>query len=98
MVKTTGLAVVVALALAGCGGGDVRSELPGADPSAAASERAADLWAENVFAVYGRNAVETCLTGFHAEFSGGAADYRAELAQYVCACARGQSPTPCPKP
>jgi hypothetical protein len=100
MVKRTGLAVVVALALAGCGGGDIPSEVPGADPSAAA-ERDADLWAQNVFGIYGLNAVETCLAGFHAEFqaiNSGAANYRAELAEYLCGCARGQSPAPCPKP
>jgi hypothetical protein len=97
MRKTTCLAVVVAVALAGCGGGSVRTE----GPAATAAQASADLWAQSVFGIYGQNALDSCLAGFHHQFkasNGDPADYASELAQYMCACARGQSELPCPTP
>ena len=96
MLKTTGFAVVVALALAGCGGGDVRPAAPGADPPAVSNEASADLWAVQAYGIFGHDAVETCLAAFHEEFNknnGAASAYRSELAEFLCT-----SQLPCPKP
>jgi hypothetical protein len=102
--KTTMLAAVVALTLAGCGS----PENPGqggansVNQPAAAADVNADLWAEEAYAIYGADAVRTCLAGFHAEYSVGArgneGEYRAALGEYMCACARGQSRLACPQP
>ena len=101
MKKTMCLAVVAAVALAGCGGGSVRTEGPGSGQPATAAEESADLWAQSVFGIYGQNALDSCLAGFHHEFkatNGNPAAYRSDLAQYMCACARGESLLSCPKP
>ena len=68
MKKTMCLAVVAAVALAGCGGGSVRTEGPGSGQPATAAEESADLWAQSVFGIYGQNALDSCLAGFHHEF------------------------------
>jgi hypothetical protein len=98
--KTTILAALVAMTVAGCGAGEADARR--ADQAAAASAYpSADAWAEQAFGIYGEDAVRTCLAGFHAQSvgaAGNAADYRAELAQYMCACARGQSQQQCPQP
>jgi hypothetical protein len=101
MWKTTGVAVVVALAFAGCGGGDVRAMAADSDPPLTSAEASADLWAVEAYGMYGSSAVETCLAAFHVQFSkdgGAAASYRSSLAEYLCACAQGQSQRPCPRP
>ena len=61
------------------------------------------------FAIYGADAVNTCLAAFHSEILHGGADldvgelgkpqgYRFLLAEYMCACARGTSKDECPVP
>jgi hypothetical protein len=108
-VKTTILVALVAMAVAGCGGGDARSDARSSEAIAPVDARA-DLWAEQVFAIYGAAAVQTCLAAFHTDYQASVTDsvsgpfvkpvvdYRAALSEFMCACARGQSPLPCPQP
>ncbi len=99
MLKTTGFAFVVALALSGCGGGDVRPAATGADAPAGSTEASADLWAVQAYGIYGLDAVERCLAAFHEEFNknnGAASAYRSDVAAFLCSCAKGDSPLPCP--
>jgi hypothetical protein len=101
MRKTMCFAVFAAAVLAGCGGEGVRPAASLAAQPVTSEEASANLWAENAFGIYGRNAVDSCLAGFQVEnreFNGAADEYRAHLADYMCACARGQSKLPCPKP
>ncbi len=77
--------------------------VPDAGDATAAAVRAADeARATRVFAVYGNDAVFTCLAAFHREAVNGGADiaaaasYRAQLAAFLCDCARGQSAVACP--
>jgi hypothetical protein len=102
------------LASAGCGPLDkidwkwATSPLPDAGQLGAAEAKASDdVWAEKAFALYGGAAVETCLTAFHQDlvngdgglgFRGKGVSYRGSLADFMCACARGQSAEACPEP
>jgi hypothetical protein len=112
------LAALAALLLGGCfkwgtpRPGDMdgvsRAALSDAGADSAADARAADdAWAASAFALYGADAVQTCLTAFHQELADGATDmglrgkplsYRAYLADFLCDCARGQSAEACPEP
>lgn len=97
--KMTILGAVVGLALAGCGQGDLRKAGPSAGQSGTSSQQSADLWAEGAFGIYGIDAVDSCLAAFHDDYKAGqGGDYRAELAAYLCACARGTSQRACPVP
>jgi hypothetical protein len=62
-----------------------------------------DAWASGAFALYGQDAVHTCLAAFRQDVSPGeleaaGQDYRASLADFMCSCARGQSAQACPEP
>lgn len=90
---------VVGLALAGCGQGDLRRADPSAGQTETSSQQSADLWAEGAFGIYGIDAVATCLAAFHGDYKAEqGVDYRAQLAGYLCACARGTSKQACPSP
>jgi hypothetical protein len=105
--KTTLFAALVALTLIGCGPSqpsDARSQA-----ATSQADLAADAWAEKAYAIYGRDAVETCLAAFHAARASGTVDveagshagrtpYRERLADFMCACARGTSAQACPEP
>jgi len=65
-----------------------------------------DAWATSAFAPYGKDAVQTCLAAFHQDLvkadPGTSAtekplSYRASLADFLCACARGTSAEACPE-
>ncbi len=107
------LAAVGILTVAGCGPlfpdhwmtFDTISVPDAGDATAAAVHAADDAKATRVFAVYGNDAVHTCLAAFHREVVNGGADtaaaatplsYRAQLAAFLCDCARGQSAVACP--
>ena len=108
------LAALVVLAVTGCGPLDkmdwkmARSPLPDAGQVGAAEARASDdVWAEKAFALYGEAAVQTCLRAFHQDLVNGDVEvgfrakgvsYRCSLADFMCACARGQSAEACPEP
>jgi hypothetical protein len=99
--RTAILAALVAMTLTACGGGDADSDARRANPAVASPDPGADLWAEQAYAQFGESAVYRCLAGFHAKYigaAGNAGDYRTELAQYMCACARGPSQQECPQP
>jgi hypothetical protein len=108
-VKTTILAALVAIAVAGCGEG-VRSDARNSAASIASVDSAADAWALRAYAMYGEDAVRTCLAAFHVDYQASVndsvrdpfvkpiVDYRAALAEFMCACARGQSQLSCPQP
>jgi len=108
------LAALFILAVAGCGPLDkmdwkwATSPLPDAGQVGAAEARASDdVWAEKAFALYGQAAVQTCLRAFHLDLVNGDVEsglrgsrlsYRGSLADFMCACARGQSAEACPDP
>jgi hypothetical protein len=107
------LATLAALLLGGCGRGIpgdgplARAPAPEAAQLSPATDAADDAWAEHAFALYGEAAVHTCLAAFHQALLDGDADmglrgkplsYRAYLAEFMCDCARGQSPQACPEP
>ena len=119
--KTTLLAAVLALSLAGCGQDGpsygARSSQVGAkapDPGARANNPAdlpenapINAWALRAYAIYGKDAVETCFAAFRSALSDGAVEtdargkplpYRALLVDFLCECARGQSAEACPVP
>jgi hypothetical protein len=69
------------------------------------AQAADDTWAAKAFGVYGNDAVHTCLAAFHQDLVKGELDtgvpakplsYRTQLAEFMCACARGQSAEACP--
>jgi hypothetical protein len=107
--KTTLLAALAALALVGCGPSQP-SEARSNQLVVDRTERDTDRWARSAYAVYGEAAVETCLAAFHASqrtasadpvepgSHGAPASYREQLADFMCACARGQSAEECPVP
>jgi hypothetical protein len=75
--------------------------------TAAATHDADDAWATGAFALYGKDAVHTCLAAFHQDVvndnpgngePGKSLSYRAQLADFMCNCARGQSAEGCPEP
>ncbi len=62
-----------------------------------------DAWASAAFALYGQDAVHTCLVAFRQDVSAreleaAGRDARASLADFMCRCARGQSAEACPEP
>lgn len=106
--KTTLFAALAACTLLGCGQGqpsDARSP-----QLVDQAQRSADAWAKSAYAIYGEAAVETCLAAFHAARQSAASaqvdpgthqgliSYREQLADFMCACARGQSIEACPVP
>jgi hypothetical protein len=96
------LTALVTVALAGCGEGAGGSGVRGANQNSAPENASADLWAEQAYSIYGKAAARSCLFAFEAGYPaeesvrGSTGGYRAALADYMCACARGESPHPCP--
>jgi hypothetical protein len=88
----------------GCWAVAPSSPTPGLALTASAA-KSDDVWATTTFAVYGNDAVQTCLAAFHQDLVKGEFDtgvpakppsYRTQLAEFMCACARGQSAEACP--
>jgi hypothetical protein len=107
--KTPLFAALVALTLVGCGPSQP-SEARSSQAVSNQSDASADAWAEKAYAIYGKDAVQTCLAAFHASLSSdapdtgapggytGRASYRERLGDFMCACARGTSARACPEP
>ena len=99
------------LSLAGCGPiippFHWNMDSSGADAgqaSAVVAHAQDDGWASDAFAVYGQDAVHTCLAAFRQDLAHGEVDglveenYRVHLSDFMCSCARGQSAEACPEP